>query len=90
MRSVGATPQINLPAHRPSLLDRAVIAHRHQAEQQVRRLLERRRLAVLGDQGLPPGQRRRSAIAVEHDEVGFLAGGEVADQIVDVKSFGAA
>ena len=46
MRSVGATPQINLPAHRPSLLDRAVIAHHHQAEQQVRRLLERRRLAV--------------------------------------------
>ena len=50
LKSVGATPKINLPAHRPSLLDRAVIAHHHHPEQQVRRLLERPRLAVGGDQ----------------------------------------
>src|SRR5579871_6117832 len=76
-------------SHHPGLVDRAIVADHHDAEQQVRRLVDRLRPS-LGDQRLAPGQRLLASGPVERDEVGFLAGLEVADQLVEVERFGTA
>src|SRR5579883_1977298 len=80
---------VKAPAHHPGLVDRAIVADHHDAEQQVRRLLDGLR-ASRGDQRLAPGQRLLAGGPVERHEVGLLAGLEVADQVVDVERLGAA
>src|SRR6478609_5045785 len=58
-------------SHHPGLVDRAVVADHHDAEQQVGRLIDGLRPA-LGHQRLAPGQRLLAGVPVECHEVCLL------------------